>query len=91
MHSSENPNNTSIMETYFVQGMVKVRKYGMSEGMNDENSIWSWGCEKTHGALRRYVCLPSPRGFPKAHLHLYIAPKNPLGLRRASEIQVLDK
>ena len=34
-------NNTSIMKTYFVQGMVKVRKYGMSEGMNVKSSIWA--------------------------------------------------
>jgi hypothetical protein len=34
-------NNTSIMRTYFVQGMVKVRKYGMSEGMNTKTSIWA--------------------------------------------------
>ena len=45
-----NLKNISIMETYFVQGMVKVWKYGMSEGMNAESSIWA-GCYITVGTF----------------------------------------
>ncbi len=34
-------NNISIMRTSFVQGTVKVRRYGISEGKNAKSSIWA--------------------------------------------------
>ena len=52
-----NLKNISIMETYFVQGMVKVQKYGMSEGMNAESSIWAGGVRKlTECFGNMYAC-----------------------------------
>jgi hypothetical protein len=50
-------NNTSMMRTYFVQGMVKVRKYGMSEEINTKTLIWAGVMKKlTKGFGNVYTC-----------------------------------
>lgn len=58
------------MEAYFVQGMVKVRKYGMSEGMNAESSIWAEAVRKlTERFGNMYTC--HRRGAFQKHISVF--------------------
>lgn len=74
-----------MLKTYFVQGMVKVRKYGMSAKGSNLDSYTRLHKEVTYGVPPQCEHPPLLKGSPKAHRHPCTVPKNQLGLRRIKD------